>query len=768
MNAFLFPIYFIFFISGAAGLIYEIVWTRLLVVIFGGTTNSVVAVVAAFLGGLAIGSFLFGRYADKVEMPTVLLRLYAFLEFGVALTALLSPLLLNAIVPIYAHISDGSEVTFSLLVVKFLLTMLVILVPTILMGATLPVLVSFVTRHTFKFEEQVSMLYAVNTAGGVVGVLVSGLLLIEMFGLYGTLYFGVILNVSAALGALFLRARSPVFSVGGGILVPPASPDSAVNQIAYPYKMLVLGSLGISGFIAIAYQVLWVRMLTPLTGTFTYAVAVIFALYIAGIALGSLLYLILVKRWGQRVLYFAVSEAGIGICAMISVFVMHSFPSLSRHLLTLLVIAPATVCMGVAFPAAVSILKGGGKEAGFAVGRAYFYNTIGAIVGGFCASFVLIPFIGSSQSVLLLSLGNMGLAAILFWNDREIMYFGFYRRVFTAGLGVLSVFLSYQLLYNGDSLYEHVTQSRINHLRYAGAEFDFREDNITSVFAFRDRQSGQSGLFVNGIETAGKVMETKLMAHVPYAIHPNPTDMLIIGFGVGTTFRSSLQDGMYTDVVELSPTVPRMFHFFYEDAVDVLRNPNGRVIINDGRNYTALTDKKYDIVVIDPPPPFNATGTTVLYSKEFYQDISRILRPGAIVSQWLFGGTRLDDIGMAARSFTDTFPHVRVFVNPGNVEGVFLIGSFDPIVVDEKRVRDVFIYPHVVADLAEARATISGDDVLRHIVTDNSFLSAVGEFRPVTDSHPRTEYFLLRSWLSDFPNMSAVWPSIYHAMVARP
>lgn len=766
VNVPLFTVYSIFFISGAAGLIYEIVWARLLIVIFGGTTNSVVAVVAVFLGGLAIGSFLFGKYADTVEHPSALLRLYALLEIGVGATALLSPSLLSAIVSLYARMSDGSEVTLSLLFVKFFLTTIVILLPTILMGATLPVLVSFITRYALKFEEQVSILYAVNTAGGVVGVLAAGFLLIEMLGLYGTLYCGVILNGAAAVGALVVRSRL-MFTAKEKetVMILQYDENEEQEQISHPFQLLTLVSLGISGFIAIAYQVLWVRMLTPLTGTFIYAVAAILAVYIAGIALGSVIHMMLVRRWGRHAHYFALSEAGIGACALLSVMIMSADFQIPRHLITLLVIVPATIFMGVAFPAALSILKSGCKGTGSVVGRSYFFNTIGAIAGGFSTSFIFIPFVGSSKSIVLLSIINMSIAVLLFVNDMRAMRFKSYRLAFFVGAGIVLGFAYNLLILHGDSLQEYVTQGRINAARASGAEFEFREDNTTSVLAFRDDRAGKTGLFVNGIETAGKVMETKLMAHVPYALHPNPERMLIIGFGVGTTFRSSLRDGMFTDVVELSPSVPDMFHFFYADAAAVMQNKKGNIIINDGRNYVALTRKKYDIVVIDPPPPFNAAGTTVLYSQEFYEDISRILQPGGLVSQWLFGGTRIDDIGMAARSFAEVFPHVKVFLNPGDVEGIFLIGSFQPIEIDERRVGSVFSSDSVVRDLQETNSIISADDILGHIVSGEAMVSLTEPFPVITDSHPRTEYFLLRSWFSDFPKMSAVWPYFYDVVI---
>ena len=226
-------------------------------------------------------------------------------------------------------------------------------------------------------------------------------------------------------------------------------------------------------------------------------------------------------------------------------------------------------------------------------------------------------------------------------------------------------------------------------------------------------------------------------------------------FVMGTTFRSSLAQNLATDAIELVPTVPGLMHYFHPDANQVLANPQGKVIINDGRNYARLTNKTYDIVTIDPPPPFNAAGTTVLHSREFYEDLRKILNPGGIVSQWIYyNGSRQDDISMAIKSFLDVFPYVLAFEKVGSVGGLFLEGSMTPI--SPQRVNLLFEDPEAVEDLLEVIEVKPGaslkDAVTLELVGDRqSLLKRFGTGPSVSDKHPRTEYFKLRHKYTDAP-----------------
>jgi len=274
------------------------------------------------------------------------------------------------------------------------------------------------------------------------------------------------------------------------------------------------------------------------------------------------------------------------------------------------------------------------------------------------------------------------------------------------------------------------------------------------VFGYKDLTQEDQNLFIDGVPTTNKVGETKIMAHLPILLHPGPRRVLIIAFGMGTTFRSSLSYGLETDVVELVPSVPPLMRLFYKDAREVLNDPLGQIIVNDGRNYVFLTDKRYDIVTIDPPPPFNAAGTTVLYSEEFYEDITKKLSPGGIVSQWMWFGSRQDDIAMATKSFLNVFPYVWAFKSPRGSGGIYLEGSFSPIDLTQASLKPELNNQKAEADLSEAYPDLELTDLKQLVVADKQeLIDWVGRIPAVTDEYPRTEYFLLRYYFHRVPNL---------------
>ena len=736
-------IYLLFFASGAAGLIYEIVWGRLLVLIFGSTTNSIVAVISAFLGGLAIGSLLFGPIADRLS-PKNLIKTYSFLEIGVALTAVSTLILLELVKTFYALFSDGSSVTFTLLFIKFALTIFVLSIPTILMGATLPILVRFAQTQNKSLLKSVSLLYATNTFGGVLGVILAAFVLIELFGLQHTLFIAVFINLTVGIIARLIRVK-------GEKVAKTKKPRLEISLVTDPKSILVLVAFSLSGLTAIAYEVLWTRMFTPTMGTLIYAFATVLAIYIFGIAVGSLIYEKFAKLIKAKNLAFAICEAGIGLFAIASVILTHKFVIDTSFRIAAIVL-PATILMGLTFPVVVSLLNKK-RQTGSIVGQSYFANTAGSITGGFLASFLFIPTFGSSRSVVILALVNLAIASIFVTKETKIN-----QKIKTVSfLAVLTLFTfgSALLIFKGDRLMQYTTSLQILTAKFNNIDFAFKEDEVASVFAFRDPKNNDQGLFIDGVSTTARVSETRFMAHIPISLHASPQKVLVIAFGMGTTYRSSLAQGMETDAVELAPSVPNFFHFFHPDAGAVLANPKGRIIINDGRNYALLTKKKYDIITIDPPPPFNTAGSTVLHSKEFYQDLAKILNPEGIVSQWIYyNASREDDIAMAIKSFIDVFPHVLALQKVGSVGGIFLQGSFSPF--DAERVNLMFEDEETVNDLEEIIEVAPGGSLKDHVTIEligdrKSLLQKFSKSPSVSDKHPRTEYFKLRHKFTSAP-----------------
>lgn len=734
-------VFILFFLSGIAGLIYEIAWGRLLVLIFGATTNSLVAVISAFLGGLALGSLLAGRYVDRLDNRS-LIKIYALLEAGVGITAGLSLILIPAIRSFYANFSNGAEVTLLLLLIKFGLAILIILLPTTQMGATLPILVKFISSSKHLPSKVVSLLYAVNTFGGMIGTALAAFIFIEVFGIQNTILIAVVINLSIALWANLIAPLNSTADL-------KTKTDQTNLLKLSPLLSLVMGAFFLSGLISIAYQILWTRVLTPSLGTVIYAFASILIIYLFGIALGSLIYERLTKFLKSKLLFFALCEAGIGLFALISVLIFHKF-SLPGGWELLIRVLPPTILMGLTFPAVIGLLEDQ-KATGKIVGVSYFSNTIGTILGGFLASFILIPILGTSQSIIFLAIFNLLIALIFIFIDKNLSTLP--RYLYLLATVLLIIISSYITLFRPNRVYPLKTDFSIQDAKLRGETFGFKEDEVASVFAINDLKNKEQHLIIDGIETTHRVAETRLMAHIPITIHESPKDMLVIAFGMGTTYRSGLKQGLSVDAVELVPSVPTYMDLFHADASNYKNHPRGKIIINDGRNYAFLTDKRYDIVVIDPPPPFNTAGSTVLHSKEFYQDLAKKLKPKGIVSQWIYyNRSREDGISMAIKSFVEVFPYIVAIQTVDNVGGMYLEGSFSPI--NKDRLKNIYKKDAVIKDMQEVLTEKFNPNQhypVEAFADRDSLLKVVGGYPAITDNNPRSEYYLLRHAFAKSP-----------------
>lgn len=730
-------VYLLFFLSGLAGLIYEVIWGRWLVLVFGSTTNSLVATISAYLGGLALGSLIAGVVVDRLS-PKVLIKGYALLELGVGITSLSTLWLFQIVKLLYALSSDGSSVTPALLVTKFFLTSLVILIPTTLMGATLPFLVRFlqVTRDHLA-EISLSRLYAINTLGGVAGVLLAGFILLELVGIHGSLFTAVTLNFVVFLLAWQIRPQTDKSL--------PVSKSTPLKLSTTTISAIV--GFGVSGFVSIGYQVLWTRVLTPGLGTMIYAFAAILAFYLFGLALGSFLYPLYSRFTRQPNIGFGFLQLCIGLSALVPVLVTHKLSLSGSWELMLRLLIP-TLLMGLTFPAVLGLINQQGAT-GKIIGLAYVSNTIGAILGGYLTSFLIIPILGSSAGIALLAFINFISAFYFISRGRGIAKLSF------LGFTGLTIILSSLLLTHKRSrLLPLTVDFPIIEARLQGVPALFLEDDVASVFGKQQSSHNEPQLVIDGVATTHRVSLTKYMAHLPISIHPHPEKALIIAFGMGNTYRSSLKRGLITHAVELVPSVPKMYSLFHTD--NLLNSPQGQIIINDGRNYAFLTKQKYDIIVIDPPPPFNTAGSTVLHSREYYQDLAKILQPGGIVNQWIYAyGSRQDDISMAIRTFIDVFPFTYAVQKSDAPGGIFMLGSFSPLNLTP--MDSLLKNPTVFTDLQEVgdKEYLAPDLKPLEIIGDHqSLLSIFKSFPLITDTHPRTEYYLLRHRFTSAPTLT--------------
>ncbi|OGD71682.1 MAG: hypothetical protein A2Y64_09595 [Candidatus Coatesbacteria bacterium RBG_13_66_14] len=739
----------LFLISGAAGLVYEVVWLRQLSFVFGVTSQAATTVLAAFMGGMALGSWLLGRVADRMRRP---LFFYALLQAGVAATGLLVPLLLQlaqlVYVPLYGA-TGGSGFLFT--AVRAALAFLVLLPVTTLMGATLPAL----ARHTGRTREAVGrrtgLLYTLNTAGAVVGTLAAGFFLIEHLGLWGSTMMAAGINLAAAGGAFALSRMASAET-------KPRKAESA----SPPGKRgrLLLWLYAISGFAALGLELVWNRMLILWFSNVTYTFSAMLAVYLVGLALGGAFGSWLVKRLKKPQRAFVWGEIGVGLAALATTGLALNWPlelgrasqavvgglagwgSLvaSSLVLTLAVMLLPTFLLGMLFPIAVRLYARESGGVGRRVGELCAANSAGTILGAAATGFVLIPLLGFQGSLLLLTGLSVLVAAAAAWRWLEKKTLALTSCAATLAFGAL--WLPF------DRLGE-------NFLR-EGETLLYYDESESGTVEVRERADDPANggvttrrLVIDGNQATytavSDMRKNRMLAHLPMLVHPDPRDVLVICFGSGSTFGAlAVYDTVErVDCVEIAPAVLECAPFFSEFNLDVLANPLARVIVDDGRNYLLCTDRRYDVITAEPMPPAVA-GVVNLYTVEYYELCRRALKPGGVVAQWIpLYQLAVRDVRMLAASFARAFPHAQLWLTG---DDIVLLGSDGPLSVDESRFAAAARDPDIVRTLAEVG--VPGPMALldRLALDDAAFRSYARGFEPVTDDRPVIEYSAPRNY----------------------
>jgi len=744
----------IFALSGAAGLIYEVVWARQLVLVFGNTTQAVSAILTGFFGGMAIGSAVGGRIADRVRRP---LRMYGALELILVVVVLATPLTFGLVRELYRGVFSTLEAApVPLALLRFVLALLALAPATILMGATLPTLTRHLTRHASGLGASFGRLYAANTLGAIAGTIVAGFVLIELLGLTGALVVGAACSGIAGLGALLMARRAPATMVKAAEIQPV---DLGTNvEPRTSRRRLALAIAFVSGLTSLGYQVLWTRVLASGTGNSTYVFTTILAIFLVGLVLGALAFAFVRGRVRDPVSLIAHCQVLISLLVLVGVALVIDrnltgyLPLVSDFgaLVTAFigpvaeVVLPATFVMGLVFPATALLLGGSDGDVGADAGALLAANTIGAIVGTFVVPFVAIPAFGSPSSIALLA----GVNAITGVTLALRGHLRLHAHRLVVGLGGTGATVAIVVALLSGTVF---VDPNITAVRSAGGQvYASTEDEIASVQA--GEVGGAKQLWVTGTSMTGLTVDTKLMPILPLMLRPDSKTELTIAFGMGSAFRAALIAGLKADAVELVPSVPSMFGYYYPDASRVLDDPNGRVIIADGRNYVELTNRTYDIIVVDPPPPIESSGVSVISSLEFYEAARARLNPGGVMMQWVPLGQTIDEFKAHVRTFGSVFPNVIVAAGPAGY-GFYMFGSDDPLAFDPAAMRDVLTRPGVLADVSSAvdspRHDLAGWLALIPTIVHLSGPQVAAFAGPgplVTDDRPLPEYFLLRHW----------------------
>jgi spermidine synthase len=706
----------LFFLSGLAGLMYEVVWMRMLTLVFGGETLAVSSVLTAFMGGLALGGFAAGRMVDRRREP---LRLYAWLEAAIGLYGVAVPRLVNGLQTLYVALFGLLGAPDGWLdASRFILACAVLIVPTTLMGATVPVVIRAVVHHAHEAGRRSGLLYALNTFGAVAGVVLAGFWLLPRLGFTTTSYLAVGVNVGVGVVAWAL-SQAPRLPAAAVPAAAPTGRPTAMPRAQPPrHRLLPMLAFGLSGATALAYEVVWTRLFVLNFGTSVYAFTITLATVLLGLAVGSLVGARWADQWARRsrpALIFGVLQSGIAVAGMLLTPLLGDLPNrflglyawagggwprliLGEFLLSGALLLPQTLLFGATFPLAVAWFRAA-PAIGQRVGALYAANTLGAILGAVLGGFVLIPVLGLQGALMALAWSNgaLGLVCCGLAEHR-----GAARAKWPAGavVGLLAVgaFVTPswdpKVLYSGAYLYapEYLDAfagdslaEKLQHHRLL-----FKKDGAAaSVAVFEGRYRF---LRINGKTDAGNSpdMQTQqLLAHLPLLLHPQPQDVLVIGLGSGVTLGTALHHPIArADAVEISPEVVEASRFFDDVNQRALADPRARLYIVDGRTWVRGSGQRYDVIISEPSNPWQS-GNANLFTREHYEFVRAALRPGGVFCQWLpYYRMTEADFKTGVRTFRAVFPHTTLWVSTTDA---LLIGTLAPLAIDpavwERRLR---------------------------------------------------------------------------------
>jgi predicted membrane-bound spermidine synthase len=721
--------------------VYETLWVRQLGRVVGVEVHAVTIALSAFFAGIAVGSVLLGRLADRSERP---IRLYAALEAGIALSGLISTLLLARAAAAFVAMRDAAgPLAWSL---PFVLVGL----PALLMGGTLPALLRALRPQSEEVAPATGLLYAANTAGAVLGTLATPFLLVPAFGISGTGLAAAAVGLTVAAWALVLDRRAAA--------VPEAQPRAASSEpdAALDVRM-ALALYAAAGGVALGYEVVWSELLVQFTNTRSHAFAVMLGTYLVGLAFGSFLFARLARPHHDPWRVLGLLLAGAGASALLVVACLgrwlldaqtwvgtwgmrltgsETVEVVGRFVLaSAVVLLVPTALLGAAFPAAARLVAGSARV-GRDVGRVAALNTAGGIGGTLLAGFVLVPWLGLVRALAFLACAGTALGAVAVVKGSRGRP-GW--RATAAALVVAAGLLASAIPV------DHLAQLLANQRR---GTLVFYDEDVGGTVAVLEQRSLSTGapfrrLYIQGVSNSGDTLPSlrymRLQALLPLLVHPGePKRILVLGFGTGITAGATLASPLPERrvVFELLPSVVRAGPLF-QGNLGVASDPRVQVRIGDGRQGLLRETARYDVITLEPPPP-SAAGVANLYSSDFYALARTRLAEDGLLAQWWPLATQNDeDSRSLVRSFLDVFPHATLWTT--ELFEMLLVGSNRPLLLDAERIAARF----AAADTAQALAEVgveSKEAALATFVTDRGGLERyVAGAAPVTDDRPRIE-----------------------------
>jgi spermidine synthase len=738
----------LFFLSGVASLVLETVFRRELTLYVGNAVTATSLTLATFLGGLALGAALFGRIADRSARP---LRLYAILELGVGASGALAVAFLShgrdaLLAPVR---SAGPGAAGSIVAAAIAAALL--LPPTILMGGTLPALTNHQLRGGGRFLGSLATLYGANTLGASVGAALAGFVLFESVGIASSGWLGAGLAALVGVVALAIDARKDAPRLPTAPQRRAGSDEASAPPLAVRRVALAVATL--SGAAALGYEVIWTRLLVLPLRSYSYSFSLMLSLFLLGLVLGALVLARFEHKFGDALKALAVVQLAAGSYVAASVAWLPrllSPPSDVSGLAAFLgnaflragpVVIPPTILSGMALPLAVRVFSGGTQRPGSAVGTVYAVNTLGSIAGALAAGLWLLPALGTSRSLALLATCGAisgAVAAAVAWGRDPKMWTSM-AVASACALAVLRPAAPFAEAFSrpqrssdtlGPTLF--YKEGATDTVAVVGRGYGFRDPDAKSVL-------------VNGISMTATVKRVwRYMAaegHLPALFAPQPTRGLVICVGTGITLGALASHETVTaiDAVDLSESVLSALPVFDRENRSASRDPKVNIVHADGRHFLELTDRRYGVITVEPPPPIVA-GSVHLYTLDFYRLCRAHLEPGGVVAQWLpLHSQSLASAQATAKTFLEAFPYAQLW--QPSIHDAVLIGSGQPLHLGEDRLRAAYASSHTQESLTAAYLETPEALLGTYLLDREGIAKWAGNADIITDDRPWIEFF---------------------------
>ena len=710
--------------SGAAALIYEVTWTRMLMLHIGHSTSATSTVLAALMGGLAAGSAAGGQYAARLT-PRGALRGYVALEVAVAALAVVLPYELAALRPVLAAVYRDGDSDALFPAMRVMSSILLLAIPAAALGATFPVASRWFVQSAASAPRDAGRLYAVNTLGAATGAVLAGFVLLPIFGLSRTTWVGVALNLAAAAIAYFLSTRAEHREVN--VVAPRRGsrrPGRITRSDGPTTLWMAAAAFGLSGFASLVLQVVWTRLLASILGPTTYAFSIVVAVFIAGMAAGSWIAAPIASRSRQPVLslcFCLLASVAFAAAAATSIdWALLTMAEIARGaasiggvlvkqtLLAAALLLPMTVAFGAVFPFAVVSGTRTDQKVAEDLGTLYAVNTTAAIGGALLGGFVFLPLMGLHDTIRTVTVVVASGACFLILAGHVT---GLRRLVgvtvctVVALTGLALPVWSEMLLSSGVYKYAYASPSDDLETTLTAGRLLYYREGASATVAVRE-SVGTTSLSIDGkvdASNAGDMLTQRLLAHLPLLLHAQPRQVAIIGLGSGVTLGSALTHPIArADVLEISPEVVEASSAFERENHRALADPRTRLIVGDGRSHVLLSRAQYDVIISEPSNPWMA-GVASLFTREFFESAKNRLAPGGLLCQWAHTyDISKDDLRSIVATFLAVFPDGALWL-VGEAD-VLLVGSNDRRGLSFEAIERHWDRPGVADDLLDVGA----------------------------------------------------------------